>query len=158
VRQTTRIERLEALVFIGVPIYGNPEEIDFSRAWEYFGKEADDAGISRIGRDLYGLQIYSPWFPQRLEMTYMASIEIGDLMDVPLRMMVKTIPASRYAVQKVIGGINKIDETIMDLYQDYIPKNNYSVAMPIDFEKYCNVQNHESDPDDIEFWVPIKDA
>ena len=91
-------------------------------------------------------------------MTYIASIKMSDLVEVPLRMVVKTIPASRYVVQKVIGGINKIDGTIMDLYQDYIPKNNYSVAIPIDFEKYCNVQNHESDPDDIEFWVPIKDT
>jgi predicted transcriptional regulator YdeE len=158
VKHATRIERLEELILIGAPIYGNPEEINFSRVWEYFGKVADDVGISRIGRDLYGLQIYSPWFPQRLEMTYIASIEMGDLVEVPLRMVVKTIPASLYAVQKVIGGINKIDETIMDLYQDYIPKNHYSVAMPIDFEKYCNVQSHESDPDDIEFWVPIKNA
>lgn len=31
------------------------------------------------------------------------------------------------------------------------------VAMPIDFEKCCNVEDREKVPDDIEAWVPIKD-
>jgi len=92
----TRVEYLEALEFIGVTLYGNPQKVEFSSAWEHFGKVADDADISRIGRDLYGLQIYSPWFPKRFEMTYMVSIERGELAKIPLRMVAKTIPRSKH--------------------------------------------------------------
>jgi len=60
------------------------------------------------------------------------------------------------AIQKVEGGVKGIDEALIYLYKDYIPKNGLCVAMPIDFEKYCNVQDHESCPDEIEIWVPIE--
>ena len=44
------------------------------------------------------------------------------------------------------------------LYKDYIPKSGLGAAMPIDFERYCNVQDHESCPDDTEGWVPVEDG
>lgn len=70
----TRIEKCGPMSFIGVALYGNPETTALSNAWELFAAVADDAGISRIGKDI------------------------------------------------------------------------------------CNVQNHESCPDDIEIWVPVEDA
>jgi predicted transcriptional regulator YdeE len=143
---------------VGVVLYGNPRTIEFSLAWEHFGKVADEATLSRIGKDLYGLQIYAPWFPKRFEITYMASISLADITTaVPIRMVTKTIPASQYAVQKVVGGVNMIDAAIEYLYQEYIPQKGYQVSMPIDFEKYCNVQSHDTDPDEIELWVPVKE-
>ena len=78
--------------------------------------------------------------------------------EVPIRMVTKSLPECRYAVQKAIGGVTGIDDALVHLYQDYIPSHGLQVAMPIDFEKYCNVQDHEKVPDDIEIWVPIKDA
>jgi predicted transcriptional regulator YdeE len=154
--QETRIERLGPMDLIGVTLYGNPRVVEFSVAWEHFGKVADEAAISRVGKDLYGLQIYPPWFPERFELTYMASIARGSLAKIPARMVMKTIPPGQYAVQKVAGGVSNIDRALQYLYQEYIPRHGYRVAMPIDFEKYCNVPSHNSDPVDIEVWVPIK--
>lgn len=62
--------------FIGVALYGNPETTSLSNAWELFGAVADDAGISRIGKDIFGLQIYHPKFPKRFELTYMACMGV----------------------------------------------------------------------------------
>ncbi|KAA3615367.1 MAG: hypothetical protein DWQ05_13500 [Calditrichaeota bacterium] len=70
-------------------------------------------------------------------------------MAVPMRMLSKRVPGSKYAVQKVEGGVNGIDDALIYLYKNYIPKNGLSVAMPIDFEKYCNVKDNESLPEEI---------
>ena len=79
-------------------------------------------------------------------------------MDVPVRMIVKSLPGCRYAVQKVDGGVTGIDQALIYLHKRYIPENDLRVAMPIDFERYCGVQSHNAVPDDIEIWVPIVDA
>jgi predicted transcriptional regulator YdeE len=144
--------------FVGVALYGNPETTDFGNAWELFGAVADDTGISRIGKDLYGLQIYHPEFPKRFELTYMACLRKETRIDVPIRMLVKSVPKSKYAVQRVYGGVTGIDQALVFLYREYIPTNGLRIAMPIDFEKYCNVQDHESLPDVIEVWVPVADG
>ena len=156
--EETRIETLGPMEFVGVAIYGNAETTPFCSAWELFGEVANDASISRIGKDIYGLQIYHPKFPEKFELTYMACLLRGLDMDVPIRMITKSVPGCRYAVQKVDGGVAGIDKTLIYLYQDYIPKHGFRVAMPIDFEKYCNVQDHDSCPDDIEIWVPVEDS
>ncbi len=122
------------------------------------GAVADDAGMSRIGKDVYGLQIYHPAFPKKFELTYMACLKKEPEMDVPVRMIMKSVPQCMYAVQKVEGGVSGIDDVLVYLYREYIPKSGFRVAMPIDFEKYCKVQDHESCPDDIEIWVPVEDA
>ncbi len=152
-----RIEKCGPVEFIGVSLFGNPELTSFHTVWDYFGIIADNASISRIGDDLFGLQLYHPMFPKIFEISYMACIQKKPNMEIPIRMFSKIIPESKYVVQKVDNGISGIDEVLINLYRDYIPNNGYSVAMPIDFEKYCNVKDHESIPDDIEIWVPIKD-
>lgn len=88
----------------------------------------------------------------------MASILKEPDMDVPIRMLSKTIPKCTFAVHKVEGGVAGIDDALKYLYQEYIPKSGLRIALPIDFEKYCNVEDHESVPDEIEVWVPVKDA
>jgi predicted transcriptional regulator YdeE len=156
--QETRIEIFGPVEFIGVALLGNPETTSFHAAWEYFGACADNASISRIGKDMYGLQMYHPMFPEKFELSYMACLVKEPDMDVPIRMLSKKIPKCNFAVQKVKGGVPGIDDALLYLYRDYIPDNGLVVAMPIDFEKYCTVKDHESVPDEIEIWVPVKDA
>ena len=156
--EKTRIEISGPLEFVGVAVYGNPETSAISGAWDLFGAVADDAGISRIRKDIYGLQIYHPKFPKQFELTYMACMKKGPDMEVPIRMIAKSLPGCSYAVQKVEGGVAGIDEALVYLYREYIPGNGLRIAMPIDFERYCNVEDHESCPDEIEIWVPIAEA
>ena len=151
----TRIEKFGPVEFIGVALFGNHETTPFHAAWEYFGGVAEDANISRIGKDIYGLQIYHPKFPRKFELSYMACMVQEPGMDVPIRMVSKKLPECKYVVKKVKGGINGMDDVLIYLYTEYIPKNGLKVAMPIDFEKYCNVKDHETVPDEIEIWVPV---
>ncbi len=156
--EDTRIETSDAIDFLGVAITGDINATPCCSAWKYFGQIAGDASISRVGKDIYGLRLYHPQFPKVFERTYMACITKESGMDVPIRMIEKRLPAARYAVQKAENGVSGIDQALIYLYQDFIPKNGLRVVMPIDFEKYCNVQDHESVPDDIEIWVPVEEA
>ncbi len=155
-KNETRIEEIGPIELMGVAVYGNPEITSFHKAWEYFGAVADEASISRINKDIYGLQLYHPAFPKTFEMTYMACMMREEDFTVPIRMMSKVIPRSKYVVQGVIGGVDGIDEVLMYLYQKFIPENGFSIAYPYDIEKYCNVLDHSSVPEKIEIWVPVK--
>ena len=86
------IESLGPIEFIGIACHGNPATADFHDAWQLFGKVADEASISRIGRDVYGLQIYDPGFPKRFELTYMACVIREPGMSVPIRLISKRVP------------------------------------------------------------------
>jgi predicted transcriptional regulator YdeE len=154
----TRIETCGPLELMGVALYGNPAVTQFHDAWQHFGKVADELSLTRIGKNLYGLQIYPPWFPQRFEITYIASIERERGMKVPIWMVTKTLPQCTYVVQNVVGGVDGIDRALEYLYKEYIPKNGLKPAMPFDFEKYCNLKSHDSTTDEIEVWVPIKEG
>jgi len=155
-KNEARIEKIGPLELIGVVLYGDPKIVQFHTSWDHFGRIVKDLSLSIIGKNLYGLQIYPPWFPSRFEITYMASMEKDFKMDVPIRMISKLIPPCTYVVQKVDGGINRIDKTLRYLYEDYIPKNNLTVCYPFDFEKYCNIENQDTFFGNIELWIPIK--
>ena len=153
-----RIEQHGPIEFAGVALHGDLKSEPADNAWMLFGEVADEASISRIGKDVYGIRIYHPRFPDQFEWTYMACIVKEPDMEVPIRMITKSLPECKYVVQKVAGGVMGIDDTLIHLYKDYIPNHGFQVALSIDFEKYCNVQDHEECPNDIEIWVPIKDA
>jgi predicted transcriptional regulator YdeE len=151
----TRIETLGPIQFVGVAVHGGAESDPVDTAWSLFGEVGRDASISTVGRDIYGLLVFHPDFPERLEWTYMACLEREPNVDVPIRMLTKSLPKCRYVVQKVAGGVVGIDDAIDHVYRDYIPSHGLQVAMPIQIEKYCNVQDPEKVPDDIEVWAPI---
>lgn len=154
----TRIESSGPSEFVGVAVYGDPGGDIADCAWKLFGEVADDAGISRVGRDIFGLQIYHPGFPEHSLLTYMACVKKPSDMAVPARMVAKSLPACEYVVATVGGGVADIDTTLIYLYREYVPKNGLRVAMPIDFERYLNVRDHESLPDHLELWVPVSEA
>lgn len=156
--EETRIETCGPMEFVGVALYGDPESDPSDGAWSLFGEVADEASISRVGKDIYGLRIYPPKFPGKLEWSYMACLLREPDMETPIRMLTKALPECKYAVQRAAGGVMGIDDAIINLYREYIPNHGLRVAMPIDFEKYCNVTDHEKIPDVIEVWVPVKDA
>lgn len=153
--ESTRIESSGPLELMGVAVYGNPAHVSFHDAWVHFGRVADEFAISRFGKDLYGLQIYPPTFPAIFEFTYMACMEKTAGIDVPIRMLMKSVPRCSYVVQKVVGGVRGIDQALQYIHKEYIPQNALRVAMPFDFEKYCNVESDDRFEGQIEVWVPI---
>jgi predicted transcriptional regulator YdeE len=157
-KQTPRIESCGPLELIGVALFGNPAKVRFHDAWVLFGQLADEAGISRIGRTLYGLQLYPPSFPATFEFTYFASIEKTPDLKVPLAMLTKTLPRCSYVVQRIVGGVDGIDPALRYLYKDYLLNNGLKVAFPFDFEKYLNVNRQDSSDGEIEVWIPIRQS
>jgi predicted transcriptional regulator YdeE len=155
--QPTRRELFGPLDLMGVVLYGNPSTVRFHDAWVHFGKVGDEIALPRIGKSLYGLQLYPPSFPAVFEFTYMASIEKTPGITVPIRMLTKTVPQGSYVVQKVVGGVDGIDEALQYLYREYIPAKGLKLAMPFDFEKYCSVGGHDRLDGDIEVWVPVEE-
>ena len=153
--EAVRIETRGPMEFIGVAVFGDLESDPSDRAWSLFGEIADEASIKRIGLDLYGLRIYPPRFPEKMEWTYMACVLNEPDGEIPIRMVTKSVPSLTYAVRKVEGGVTGIDDAIIHLYRKYLPESGLQVAMPFDFEKYCGATETEVVPDEIEIWVPV---
>jgi len=153
-----RIETHGPMEFIGVAMYGDLNSESEDRAWGLFEAVAQEEAVSRVWKSIYGLHIYHPRFPDRFDLTYMACVAREPSMGMPVGMLSKSLPECRYAVQKAVGGVKGIRYAYIRLYEEYIPSHGLQAAMPIDFEKYCNVGDRETAPDDIEIWVPIEDA
>ena len=70
-----RIEAFGPIELMGVIVQGTIESGPEDRAWGLFGATANEASISRVGKDIYGLHIYHPRFPKPSELMYMACME-----------------------------------------------------------------------------------
>ena len=150
-----RIEKHGPVDLMGVALIGNSQKDTFHSAWDHLKRLTDDLSISLDGKNLYGLQIYPPWFPSRSEITYMAAIEKNWDSEVPVEMLTKTIPRCNYVVHNVTDGVDGIEHALHYLYRDFIPKNKINIAMPLDFKKFHNIENKCEFYGCLEVWVPV---
>jgi predicted transcriptional regulator YdeE len=155
-RTEPRIVERNAFQIVGIPLFGNPLEYEFSKAWDLFGQIADETPWMRQQHTLFGLQVYPPRYPEPFEFTYLAGVQIAAGAETPIRCVRKELPASEYAVFEVNGGIKGIDDAYQRAYKDWLPSSEYVLAFPFDFEQYEGLANSESDPSEITVWIPIK--
>jgi predicted transcriptional regulator YdeE len=151
-----RIVRRGPFQVVGTPLFGNPLENAFCKAWELFGQIADETAWMWRGRKLYGLQIYPPKYPEPFEFTYLAGVQVRPGTRTPLRCVRKELPPSQYAVFTVTGGPKGIDDAYRLAYKEWLPSSDYIQAFPYDFEQYDKLTDAEADPSRIRVWIPIK--
>ena len=147
---------LEALHLVGVVFYGDPKEGKFGDAWHRF-MQVEKLVTHRVNeKTSYGVEIYGPEFSQSMVWTYFPAVAVSSLEDIPAPMLGKTLPASKYAVFTVTGGLAKISEVFHYAYMEWMPASGYEVAYPFDFELY-DERYHGDVPDSvIDLYIPIK--
>ncbi len=152
-----KIVTLGPLCLAGQPYYGSPEGGAFGKAWERLDKPIHTLPGRVAPKIYYGLEVYGPEMMSEHRWTYMPSVQVSDLSNLPDLLFGKTLPACQYAVLTASHGLASIPEAFMYIYNTWLPASGYEVAYPFDFELYDDDRFHGDGPnEEIDVYIPIK--
>ena len=90
--------------------------------------------------------------------SYLAGRQVRSLDAVPVEMVAKQVPPSRYAVFTVVGPVSRLAETFRFVYDTWIPERGHR-AVGWDLERYDARYTGADDPRSIvELYIPIDPA
>ena len=90
------------------------------------------------------------------ECFYMAGTVVSDFDNVPAGMLIKVIPAGRYAVFTHKGKLDKLQHTMNFIYGSWLAKSEYKLRDAPDLEMYDERFNLDSDDSEIDLYIPVK--
>jgi len=145
---------LPDFTIVGVRYFGKNENQEISQLWgegnKVFGQ------IKNVNEDAaYGVcTTVEGAAPGEFE--YVAGLRVSQVEDIPSGMVVRQVPALKYAVFTHVGSLAKLRETYNYIYQTWLPKSGYKPAGGIDFE-YYNADFKDFSPDSrFYIYVPIE--
>ncbi|MEP7235525.1 MAG: GyrI-like domain-containing protein [Ignavibacteriota bacterium] len=150
-RGAFRVVGVERFTEMGIPA--------IQEAWEEFTKRNSEISNS-IGHSVYGIEDYSRDFDMNNggfpKYYYIASLEVGMLINIPAGMKGKEIPAANYAVFSYRGALSGLHDFFGFIYGEWMPKSGYSMdpKLSLDFECY-NEPVMDMNDAQVEIWVPI---
>jgi AraC family transcriptional regulator len=162
--QEPRIVTKDAMTFVGCRTAfihalspdANPAKV-LGRLWGSFPPRA--AGIAnRIGEDMFGI-IYGLSEDQRThpdELQYIAAVQVSEPGDIAKDMIAWTVPAASYAVFVHRGRIERLPDTVYDIYRRWLPASPYRHSEIADIERYGERFCGESDDSEMEYWISIE--
>ncbi len=151
-----RIVDLDALTLIGLPFYGDSSDGKFGQTWERF-VESEPLVTKRLNDKIYfGVEFFGPEVSRTNQWMYFAAIAVSDLEEIPDILFGKMLPAAKYAVFTVKGGVAKINEVFQYAYKEWLPASGYEAAYPFDFERYDERYKGSVPDSEIDLYIPIK--
>jgi predicted transcriptional regulator YdeE len=152
-----KIVSLEPLCLAGRPYYGSPEGRAFRKAWKRFDTKTIEVPGRVDPKVYYALEVYGPEFVTEKNWMYMPSVQVIDLSNLSGVLFGKILPACTYAVFTASHGLASIPEVFIYGYNKWIPKSDYEVAYPFDFELYDDDRYHGDGPhEEIDIYIPIR--
>ena len=154
-----RIVEKSEIILIGMVYFGDPSGGEFAKTWELFDRHMSSIPGRVNEREFYGLEFYTEEFQQSHKWYYMAAVETTNLDEIPLEMVGKRLPASKYAVFTVTGGLKNIGSMFGYAYVTWLPSSDYEIAYPYDFEFYDEerFKGGQSEDSEIDLYIPIKE-
>ena len=126
---------LPAFTVVGMRYYGRNENQEISQLWEEFNPKSGQIQHIRPGSPAYGLCFTVPGAPAG-EFEYVASFAVDKVENVPEGMVMREVPAHKYAVFTHVGALDKLGETYRYIYQTWFPQSGQQPTGELDFELY----------------------
>jgi AraC family transcriptional regulator len=111
----------------------------------------------RVGQAMYGV-IYGRPDSERShpdELQYIAGVPVSSADKIPAGMDSRTIPAGQFAVVTHRGPIDKLRDTVREIYRVWLPQSPWQHAQIADIELYDHRFNCESDKSEMDYWVSV---
>lgn len=124
--------------------------------WEKLDQRAGEVQ-GRFGKAMYGI-IYSRPESERShphELQYIAAVQASAQSAVPAGMVLRTIPAGKFAVFLHGGPIQKIGETCYEIYRVWLPQSAWKHAEIADVELYDERFACEGKESEMEYWISV---
>ena len=128
-----KFEDREAFTVMGVTVHSEPDAVDFGALWqeEFTPHHEAIRGIS--ADDAY----YGVWFPPQADgiPDYVAGMAVPDEAPLPVGLIKRRVPASRYAVFEC--SVETIGATYQRIYETWLPSSSYERTPDgVDLEVY----------------------
>ena len=149
-----KIVSLPAFTVVGMRYYGKNQNQEISEMW---GKANQRFGeLKHICEDAaYGVCFTNPNTPSG-EFEYVAALKVDSEKDIPEGMVLRHVPAAKYAVFTHIGALDKLKDTYNYIYQTWVPQSGVQLDGSFDFE-YYNQDFQDFAPESrFYIYVPIK--
>ncbi len=145
---------LPALQVVGLRYYGKNENQEISALWGEFNRVSSQVQ-NMDPAAAYGMCFTVPGAPNG-EFEYVAGFNVTKVENVPAQMVVRSVPASKYAVFAHVGPLDKLRETYHYIYQTWLPQSGCELGGNWDFE-YYNEEFKDFAPDSkFYIYVPVK--
>jgi len=145
---------LPAFTVVGMRYYGKNQNQEIHAMWSEANKRFGE--LKHVCEDAaYGvcftIQGAAPG-----EFEYVASLKVDKEEDIPEGLVVRHIPAAKYAVFTHVGSLDKLKDTYNYIYQTWLPQSGMQLDGYHDFE-YYNQDFKDFAPDSrFYIYVPVK--
>jgi AraC family transcriptional regulator len=129
------LEEKAAFQVAGVMTLVKHDQTVISELWELFARELESVGHSFEPGKFYGIAYY-PGHWEKRGFLYMAAGEIRGPGIVGAALVVKTVPASKYARFVHKGPTQELQLTLDYIYHTWLPKSGQSLSCPLVIEHY----------------------
>jgi predicted transcriptional regulator YdeE/DNA-binding transcriptional MerR regulator len=146
---------LPAFTVVGLRYYGKNQNQEISAMWGDANKRFGE--LKNISEDAaYGI-CFAASEGSNGEFEYVASLKVDSEEDIPEGMVVRHIPAARYAVFTHIGSLDKLKDTYNYIYQTWVPQSGMQLVGNLDFEYYNQDFNDFAPDSRFYIYVPVKE-
>ena len=125
--------------------------------WDSFVHRAREVP-NRIGEEMVGV-MYSRPEKERAhpdELQYIAAVRVSEVEKIPAGMVKRTVPTSTFAVFTHRGPIQKIGDTVREIYRVWLPQSGFRHAEIADVELYDHRFHCDRDDSELEYWISVK--
>jgi predicted transcriptional regulator YdeE/DNA-binding transcriptional MerR regulator len=145
---------LPAFIVAGMRYFGKNQNQEISAMWgeanKRFGELKHVCDNAAYGV-CFTLQDAAPG-----EFEYVASLKVSSTENLPQGMVVRQVPAAKYAVFTHVGALDKLKDTYNYIYQTWVPQSGMQIAEGFDFE-YYNEDFKDFAPDSrFYIYLPVK--
>jgi predicted transcriptional regulator YdeE/DNA-binding transcriptional MerR regulator len=149
-----KIVTLPAFTVVGMRYYGKNQNQEISAVWGEANQRFGE--LKHVSEDAaYGVCFTLPEAPSG-EFEYVAALKVDSEADIPEGMVLRHVPAAKYAVFTHVGSLDKLKDTYNYIYQTWVPQSGMQLDGSFDFE-YYNQDFQDFAPESrFYIYVPIK--
>jgi AraC family transcriptional regulator len=150
------LEEKDAFQVAGVMTLVKGDQTAISELWELFAQELERLGDAPQADNYYGIAYYPRDWEHR-GFTYMAAMEIQEQGTVDVALVVKTIPALKYARFIHKGSTREMPLTLDYIFHTWLPKSDNTLSYPLVVEHYGrDFRGADSEEFERRVYVPIR--
>jgi predicted transcriptional regulator YdeE/DNA-binding transcriptional MerR regulator len=129
-----KIVDFPAKTVAGLPYFGKNENQEISQVWGQANQRFGELKHVKPGSNAYGVCLMVEGAAPG-EFEYTCGLEITSENDLPEGMVIRHIPAGKYAVFTHVGALAGLKDTYNYIYQTWFPRSGNKPG-PLDFELY----------------------
>jgi len=146
-----------AFTTVGLSYVGKNQEGEIPQLWGTFNQKSHEIK-NMVGQAAYGACFSGPETAEKGEFEYVACFEVSNTNDIPDGMVIRDVPANKYAVFTHHGKLDTLQETYKYIYETWLPQSGLEMASPhFDMEVYDDRFEFDSDKSEFDIYVAVKE-